>query len=110
MRWTGASLADFYRAMFALKETQRALHNGAAGGEQAPLAHDGGDRVFAFTRTEGDNTVLVALNFADAPARVAYRELARAGGYTDWFSKAPVELAASGTIEIPAHGWRVLVR
>ena len=108
--WDGASLAEFYRAVFELKETRRALHNGAAGGDQAPLAHDGGDRVYAFTRTEGDDAVLVAVNFADRPARVAYRDLARAGDWTDWFSKAAVRLGATGTIEIPANGWRVLVR
>ena len=108
--WTGPSLADFYATLFDLKETQRALHNGSAGGEQVPLAHDGGDRVFAFTRTEGDNTVLVAVNFADAPAEVRYRGLARPGAYTDWFSRTATDLSASGTLEIPAHGYRVLVR
>jgi len=110
VRWDGASLADFYRSMFALKEANRALHNGAAGGEQRPLAHDGGDRVYAFTRTRGEDAVLVAVNFADAPARVAYRGLENAGSWTDWFSKGAVQLAADGTIEIPANGWRVLVR
>ena len=68
------------------------------------------DSAYAFTRTEGDDVVLVAVNFADVPARVAYRDLAPAGRWTDWFSKAAVELAGAGTIEIPANGWRVLVR
>jgi glycosidase len=108
--WSGPSRADFYAAMFELKHTQPALANGPWGAPQTPLATDGGGRVYAFTRTQGTNTVLVAVNFGDAPARAAYRGLARPGAYTDWFAKTSVPLAASGSLDIPAHGWRVLVR
>ena len=108
--WNGPSLADFYSAMLELKHTQPALANGGWGAPQAALRTDGGDRVYAFTRTQGANRVLVAVNFGDAPVRAAYQALPVPGRYTDWFSKAPVSLAASGTLEIPAHGYRVLVR
>lgn len=108
--WSGASLAPFYRSMFELKESQPALANGPWGAGQVPLANDGGDRVYAFTRTRGDNTVLVAVNFGDAPATVGYRGLGQPGAFTDWFSKAQLPLAAAGSLEIPAHGYRVLVR
>jgi glycosidase len=108
--WSGPSLAGFYSAMFRLRHTQPALANGPWGAPQATLRTDGGDRVFAFTRTEGSNTVLVAVNFGDAPVRAAYRALPRPGRYTDWFSHAPVALGASGSLDIPAHGYRVLVR
>jgi glycosidase len=108
--WAGPSLADFYRAMFSLKHTQAALGNGPWGGAQTTLATDAGERVYAFTRTRGDNTVLVAVNFGDAPARAAYQGLPRPGGYTDWFSRPTVALGSTGIIEIPAHGYRVLTR
>ena len=51
--WSGPSLASFYRAMFDLKHPQPALANGAWGGAQTALETDGGDRVYAFTRTRG---------------------------------------------------------
>ena len=66
--------------------------------------------MYAFTRTRGSNTVLIAVNFGDAPARVSYKDLSRPGPYTDWFSKTRVSLAALGTLDVPAHGYRVLVR
>ena len=66
--WSGPSLADVYRTVFDLKHRQAALGNGAAGGAQTALRTDGGDRVYAFTHTKGPNTVLVVVNFADAPA------------------------------------------
>ncbi|MFL5538727.1 MAG: alpha-amylase family glycosyl hydrolase, partial [Longimicrobiaceae bacterium] len=108
--WNGPSLADFYGAMLELKHTQPALANGPWGGPQAALRTNGGARVYAYTRTQGANTVLVAVNFGDAPVSASYQGLRPSGGYTDWFSKAPVTLSSSGTLDIPAHGWRVLVR
>jgi glycosidase len=108
--WSGASLAPFYHAVFDLKHRERALANGAWGGAQTTLRTNGGDRVYAFERVEGDNVVLVALNFGDAPASAAYHALQSPGSFVDWFSRASVSLPADGTIEIPAHGYRVLVR
>jgi glycosidase len=108
--WKGPSLAPFYRAVFDLKHREPALANGAWGGSQTRLATSGGDRVYAFTRTRGANTVLTALNFGDAPVTASYRELSAPGRFRDWFSGRAVRLARDGTFEIPAHGYRVLVR
>jgi glycosidase len=108
--WQGASLAPFYQRVFALKHGQQALANGADGGPQTTLRTNGGDRVYAFTRTRGTNTVVVALNFGDAPVTATYTGLPHAGAYTDWFERKPVTLAANGTLQIAAHGYRVLVR
>ena len=38
------------------------------------------------------------------------RGLTRTGAYREWFGKPPVTLADSGRIDIPANGYRVLVR
>jgi hypothetical protein len=93
-----------------LKQRQSALASGAEGGAQKTLKHDAGDRVYAFTRTRGSNTVLVAVNFGDLPATMRYEMLPQPGEFVDWFGGAKVRLGAAGTLPIPAHGWRVLVR
>ncbi len=108
--WKGPSLAGFYGKVFDLKHANRALWNGAFGGAQARLKTEDGERAYAFTRTRGSNTVLVAVNFGDAAARTAYSGLARPGRYTDWFDRSKVALSAAGQFDIPAHGYRVLVR
>jgi glycosidase len=110
VNWSGPSLAGFYHTVFDLRHRQPALANGSWGGVQTALRTDGGERVYAFTRTKGANTVLVAVNFGDAPASVAYRELPQPGRYTDWFSRTPVTLATDGRLDIRPHGYRVLVR
>ena len=108
--WRGQSLASFYRAVFDLKHANHALWNGAEGGDQLRLQTNGGDRIYAFTRTRGANTVLVAVNFGAGPARVSFRGLSHPGDYTDWFAKSRATLGASGTLDIPANGYRVLVQ
>lgn len=108
--WKGPSLAPFYHAMFDLKHHEPALANGAWGGPQTKLTTSGGDRVYAFTRTRGANTVLTALNFGDTAVAAPYRDLTAPGPFRDWFSGRSVRLGRDGTLEIPAHGYRVLVR
>ena len=108
--WHGASLTSFYRRLFELKEANAALWNGEFGGDQRTITTDGGDRVYAFSRTKGDRTVIVALNFGDSPKRLTYGDLSQPGDYTDWFSKEPIAMAAAGSLQVPAHGYRVLVR
>ena len=108
--WNGPSLADFYKRIFELRHTQGVVWNGDAGAPQTKLATDGGDKVYAFTRARGDKAVVVVTNFGDAPAAVKYTGFAEPGAFTDWFSQAAVTLAASGTIAVPAHGYRVLVK
>jgi glycosidase len=107
--WSGPSLASFYRALFDLKHREAALANGAWGGPQVALRTDGGDRVYAYSRTKGANTVLVAVNFGDSPASASYTRFGQPGRYTDWFSKTPLALGAQGRLDVPAHGYRVLV-
>jgi glycosidase len=108
--WSGPSLAAFYHTMVELKHANRALWNGAEGGPQVKVATDGGDRVYAFTRTRGANTVLVAVNFGDTPVAVHYTGLMKTGSYRDWGTTSAVALSGSGTLAIPGHGYRVLVQ
>ena len=107
--WSGPSLASFYHAMFDLKHHETALANGPWGGPQTALKTTGGDRVYAFSRTQGANTVVTAVNFGDTPAKAAYQGFAHPGDYSDWMTKSRVALAAKGSVDIPAHGYRVLV-
>jgi len=108
--WADQSLAPFYRALFDLKARVPALWNGADGGAQVRLAGDGGDAVYAFTRTKGESGVVVAVNFGDAPVTLNYTGLGAPGRYTDAFTGASVELGATGTLALPAHGYAVLSR
>ncbi|MES2178182.1 MAG: alpha-amylase family glycosyl hydrolase [Gemmatimonadota bacterium] len=108
--WRDTSLTPFYRSIFELKHAQPALLSGVEGATQTSLKNDGDKHVYAFVRTRGASTVVVAVNFGDTPAVMSYQGFAQSGDYTDWFSKSATPLGAAGRIDIPAHGYRVLVR
>lgn len=108
--WSDTTLTGFYRSLIRLKHTQTALRNGAWGGPQTRLHTAGGGHSYAFTRTRAGNTVLVAVNFGADAATVRYLDLTTPGTYTDWFDLETLTLPTTGSLEIPAHGFRVLVR
>jgi len=108
--FTDTTLVPFYRAMFAAKAATPALWNGADGGAQVKLAGTGSADVYAFTRSKGESHVVVAVNFGDAAATFAYSGLGAPGTYRDAFTGAAIELAASGSIALPAHGYVVYLR
>lgn len=104
------TLVPFYRTLFATKASTPALWNGADGGAQRKLAGTGSADVYAFTRAKGESQVVVAVNFGDSAATYAYTGLAAPGRYLDVFSGKRVDLAASGSLVLRAHGYAVYVR
>jgi len=93
--------------MIALVDAEPELTHGARGGAQRRI--DAGDRVYAFTRTLGRRTLVVATNFADSTAHLSLAGVP-AGSYTDWFLKGTLPVAARTAIDVPPHGYRILVR
>ncbi|MGH7678917.1 MAG: alpha-amylase family glycosyl hydrolase, partial [Gemmatimonadaceae bacterium] len=85
--WKGKSLADFYRRAFALKDSQPALANGAAGKQSkldVKLFRGDKDRVYAFSRVLDSNVVAVLVNFSDQTASVEFPNPQYPGRYRDW--------------------------
>jgi alpha-amylase len=108
--WKGPSLAEFYTSMFALHHTQQVLWNGQYGAPQEKLVLTGSDAVYGFVRARDTKAVVVVTNFGATPVTARFSNLKHTGSYADWFSRASVALADTGSIEIPAHGYRVLVK
>jgi glycosidase len=101
--WGNFPLQDFYTHLFQLKKTHPALRNGdpASAFERLPAPVE----VYAFTRSKDGAAVLCAINVA-----AGARELpAVAGRWRDVFGEETLTLSAGQPLEVPAHGWRVLV-
>ncbi|MFM6999393.1 MAG: alpha-glucosidase C-terminal domain-containing protein, partial [Bacteroidota bacterium] len=69
----------------------------------------GNKRVYAFSRSKGDNTVVVFTNFDAAKAEVTFSG-APAGDYVNHFTGEPLSLVAGGTLSLPANGFLVLTK
>ena len=108
--WKGTSLAEFYDRMFELKRSHPVLLNGDDGGTQRRVPTTPSASAFAFLRTNGPRSVLVAVNFGDQPARVAGIAASPGQIYRDWISGAALSGTDLSTIAIAPNGYRVLVR
>ena len=63
--WSDIVYEDFYKSMNKLKKDNPALWNGEYGGDMEIIKCQKNFPVFAFTRTKGDNEILVVLNLSD---------------------------------------------
>jgi glycosidase len=97
MRWHDGdnALTDFHRRLVALRADHAALR--APGVHPVPHAVETGDsdRVVAYERTDGDETLAVVLHFGDGTANVS---LDTAVGETDLLSGDSV--GSDGTVEV----------
>ena len=84
--------------------THPGLHAGERGGEYAELPQKT-DGVFAFSRTKGDNQVIVAVNFNTEPAAAAF---GLEGEYTNAFTGETLSGIYATTL--PAGGYIVMSR
>ncbi|GAA4045239.1 alpha-amylase family glycosyl hydrolase [Hymenobacter glaciei] len=101
--WRGYPLQDFYTRLFQLKKSHPALRNGDPNSEFERLSAPA--EVYAFTRAKDGMTVLCAVNVTGEARKLP----ARAGQWRDVFSNETLTLGTSQQLEVPAHGWRVLV-
>ena len=100
--------------LVALRHTQPALANGTT---TAFLSCSSGN-VLAYTKTSGNNTVLVLLNLGTSQVAATVSGI-QAGDYSQWLdssivaggvSQSDVTLSASSTFNLDAKGYRVFVK
>jgi 1,4-alpha-glucan branching enzyme len=108
--WRDDPLADLFARLAALKAGNRALWNGAAGGRLQPVTNTSEAHVLSFVRESGEDAIFAMINFSGEPRRVAFTSRFQRGHWRDAFSAEPVEITATRRIDLPAWGWRILVR
>lgn len=80
--------ADFFAELLRLKEVNRALHSGAAGGlaERVGLTGSNAEGVLAYRRARDGDRVVVLANLSTTSAEVALAPDIPTGGLTDVYS------------------------
>lgn len=64
IEWNHHPFADLYKKLFALKNRNQALWNGAAGGEMIRIFNDKTESVLSFAREKNGNKVIPVFNLA----------------------------------------------
>ena len=106
--WKPHRNADIYKTLFALKHSNQALWNGAAGGAMVRIYNNAMKQVVSFYREKNGDRVLTAVNFSPKPATVTLQTKYQTGTYKDVFSGKEKTLKGDDTFELPAWGYAVL--
>jgi glycosidase len=101
-------LHTFYKILLGLRARNPALRSGDPAATTHRLHISTGDRCWAFLRRNGDQEVLVLLNFSAAPLTVASAELLVPGIFGDVFTGMTYDLGAGPGIDLQAWGYAVM--
>ena len=110
IEWREDPMTELYTQLFALLDENTALWHGSVGGKMVRIWTDKTDEVFSFTRDNGSDKVLALFNFSAEDLAVNLLDGPVAGEYRDAFTGEATVIELGDTVDIPAHGWRVLVR
>lgn len=108
--WQEHRMGEFYRDLFALKRSNTALWNGQWGARMINVPNDAHSSVLSFVRQNEHDKVFALFNLSPEARTVTCSEGPHAGGYTDHVTGERVEVGETETFELPAWGWRVLLR
>ena len=108
--WKDAPQAGFYRRLIALKKSQAALWNGAAGGVMEPVNNDAPTQVLSFVRAQGPSKVLAVFNLSAKALTVKLSGTRVAGRYTDFNGSTGIELQDGSRLDLPAWGYRIFTK
>ncbi len=100
-------MTAFYTQLDKLKHAHPALYAGVEAGTMNILNHTAPESVFAFTRTKGNDQLLVMLNLSRKPAQFKFDQPLTAS-YADAFTGETVKPVAPFTLK--AGEYRVWVR
>lgn len=105
--WKPHPFTDLFTKLFALKHQNKALWNGAYGGNMVRIYNDKPEQVISFSREKDGHKVIPVLNFSDKPVTVTLDSKYEKGTYTDWFTRKKYIL--KGNDQMTLAPWHYLV-
>lgn len=107
MQWGHYPLATFYKTLLTTKKNNPALWNGDFGGELKRIHTDKDDKIYAFSRTKGDHSVVVILNMSNENQVFTVKVPEINTELHDIFSKESVNLSGGKEYTLDAWEYRV---
>ena len=104
-----ASHSDFYQKLIEAHHQNKALWSGLKGGRYERLTTAEDQSLFAFSRTKGENKVVVILNFSNEPTDVNFQKRLE-GTYTSIFNNEMLSIFTEGDVKLPPYGYQVFMK
>ncbi len=108
--WEDLSLSAFYGKLLALKHNNKALWNGAHGGEPVIISSPSSANIFMFLREKEGQQVLVALNIGAEPVDLVLDDARIEGNYTNIFGNSSTTISSGISIKMNAWDYVVLAK
>lgn len=105
--WKEHPNRELYTKLFALKHTNKALWNGAWGGEMIRVYSDKMSQVISFYREKEGDKVLPIINFSKQPVTVILNTKYFTGTYKEWITGKEIKL--NGADKFSLAPWESLV-
>ncbi|HVM87085.1 MAG TPA: alpha-amylase family glycosyl hydrolase [Puia sp.] len=100
-------LHDFYKTLLNLRRQNKALRAGDDAVTTFRLNTNANDKIFSFLRKNGENEILVLLNFSDENFFVEINEEMVRGNFKNIFSGNSKDFSAGKKVEIQPWSWLV---
>lgn len=105
--WDDLSLTEFYEKLLRLKHNNKAIWNGAFGGEPQIIETPQSEHVFMYLREKDKQQVVVALNLTTEPIDLIIDDPRIEGSYTNIFGNSSTTISTGTSIKL--NGWDFMV-
>ncbi|MBX2926580.1 MAG: alpha-amylase [Saprospiraceae bacterium] len=108
IQWDNLPYEVFYRTLLDLKHRNKALWNGAAGGEPIIISTEHDDKTLVFFREKEDNKVIVLLNLSPDPLDIVLKDKRLEGSYSNVFGNSSTAVTTGTSIHLSAWDYVIL--
>lgn len=108
IEWKEHPNEEIYKKLFDLKHKNKALWNGAYGGEMVRLNNDKPEQIISFVREKSGHKVIAVLNFSKKEVTIALDTKYDTGTYSCLFSGKNIQLKGDDVFTVAAWGYLVL--
>lgn len=108
IEWRESKYRLLYTELLHDKERNKALWNGAAGGEMIPV-NTSADEVFAFIRQKENDKVYAIFNLSDKTVRTELESKLIQGEYINPFSGKKSQIKSKEWLELKSWDYRILI-
>lgn len=109
VEWGDYKHQDFYSKLLILNRNNRALWNGAEGGDFKRLKTNADDAVYAFVRTRDDHQVITICNLKKNPVKIQIEDLPE-GVFQSLFDDIMMDDVRANGLELTPFGYQVFYK
>ena len=103
-------LNDFYKNLFELKSNNKALRGGDTETQTYFINTSADDKILSYIRKNGDDEVLVLLNFSKEEVQFSINDEELTGTFNELFTKVELDFSIQKEYELPVSGYAVFVK